>query len=105
MAISTNKEYITATLEGFNLTESDVDLILLKASLNGGDSLDIDACDNAIYNKLSIALKCSLQNIRESGYSIDWNIDALKLYYNTLCNELGKPNVLTPKIRNRSNLW
>lgn len=105
MAITNNKEYISASLEGFNVTENDIDIILLKSGLNGQDPIDTTACDNAIYNRLSVILKSASQNVGEGGYSISWNIEAIKLYYATLCNELGKPNVLTAKIRNKSNLW
>lgn len=46
-------------------------------------------------------------NVSEGGYSISWNMDAVKLYYSALANELGVENVLVsrPKIRNRSNMW
>ena len=48
-----------------------------------------------------------MQNVSEGGYSISWNVDAVKLYYNALCTELKLDNVLfsRPKIRNRSNIW
>lgn len=105
MTITTNKEYISATLEGFNLSGSDIELILLKSSLNGSSPLDIEDCDNAIYNRLSIVLKATIADVSESGYSVSWDVDRLKMYYQTLCVELGKENVLTPKIRNRSNYW
>lgn len=105
MAITTNRQYIAATLEGFNVTESDVDLILIKSGLNGDTSVDVTACDNAIYTRLSIILKAASQNVSEGGYSRSWNMEAVKMYYQTLCNEIGKPNVLKPQIRNRSNYW
>lgn len=105
MAITNNIEYINACLEGFNVSENDIDIILLKAGLNGQDPIDTTACDNAIYNRLSVILKSASHNIGEGGYSISWNFEAVKLYYAALCNELNKPNVLTSKIRNKSNLW
>ena len=56
---------------------------------------------------MSIVLKGTTQNVTEGGYSVSWNMDAVKLFYNALCNELGKENVLfsRPKIRNKSNIW
>ena len=56
---------------------------------------------------MSVILKGMLQNVSEGGYSISWNMEAVKLYYAALCNELGKENVLVarPKVRNRSNIW
>ena len=81
----TNKEYLTKSLNGLNLI----------------------ACDVAVYNRMSVILKGMLQNVSEGGYSISWNMEAVKLYYAALCNELGKENVLVarPKVRNRSNIW
>ena len=85
----TNKEYLTKALNGLNLSEDDIDIIILKGGL------------------VSVILKGMTQNVSEGGYSISWNMDAVKLYYAALCNELGKENVLVsrPKIRNRSNIW
>lgn len=105
MAITNNKEYISASLEGFNLSDSDIDIILLKAQLNGENPINAKRCDEAIYSRLSVVLKSASKNVSEGGYSVSWNIEAVKLYYASLCNELGKPNVLTSKVRNKSNLW
>lgn len=103
----TNKQYLTKALNGLNISEDDIDIILLKSSLDGEANVDVSACDKAIYNRISIVLKTMMQNVQEGGYSISWNIDAVKLYYNALCNELGLENILVgrPKIRNRSNVW
>lgn len=104
----TNKEYLTKTLSGFGLSDDDIDIILLKSSLDGAsDHLDINACDLAVYNRFSIILKGMMQNVSEGGYSVSWNMEAIKLYYSALCNELGKENVLVgrPKVYNRSSYW
>lgn len=103
----TNKEYLTKSLHGLDITDDDIDIIILKAGLDGNADVDINRCDKAVYNRMSIVLKGMMKNIQEGGYSISWNIEAVKLYYNALCNELGKDNVLVgcPKIRNRSNVW
>lgn len=105
MAITNNREYITASLGGFNISDDDIDIIMLKSGINGEDPIDTSSCDDAIYNRLSVVLKSASSNISEGGFSISWNIDALKLYYATLCNELGKPNLLKSKIRNMSDVW
>lgn len=105
MAISTNKEYIAASLQGMNVSDTDIDLILLKSNLIGADPIDVYACDNAVYNRMSVVLKAMLQNVSESDYSVSWNIESVKMYYATLCQELGKPNVIAPKIKNRSYYW
>ena len=94
----TNKEYLTKALNGLNLSEDDIDI---------ESDVDVRACDTAVYNRMSVILKGMTQNVSEGGYSISWNMDAVKLFYAALCNELGKENVLVarPKIRNRSNIW
>lgn len=103
----TNKQYLTKALSGLNVSEDDIDIILLKGSLEGDTVADVRACDVAIYDRLSVVLKGTMQNVSEGGYSISWNIDAVKLFYNALCRELGLENVLfaRAKIRNRCNLW
>lgn len=103
----TNKEYLTKSLNGLNISDDDIDIILIKSSLEAGDIADVRACDIAVYNRMSVIFKSVTQNVSEGGYSISWNMEAVKLFYNSLCNELGKDNVLfsRPKIRNRSNIW
>lgn len=103
----TNKQYLTKSLNGLNVSEDDIDIILLKADIEPEADVDFKACDKAIYKRVSVVLKGATQNVSEGGYSISWNIEAVKLYYNALCNELGLENVLVgrPKIRNRSNVW
>lgn len=107
MATMTNKQYLIKSLNGLNVSEDDIDIILLKAGLDGDGNVELTDCDKAVYNRMSIVLKGATQNVSEGGYSISWNIEAVKLYYNALCNELGVENVLVgrPKIRNRSNVW
>ena len=48
-----------------------------------------------------------MMNVTEGGYSVSWNMEAVKLFYRALCNELGAPDVLStrPRVRDRSNLW
>lgn len=103
----TNKQYLTKSLNGLNLSEDDIDVILLKSGIDGESTVDVRACDNAVYKRMSVILKGATQNITEGGYSISWNMEAVKLFYNALCNELGLENVLVgrPKVRNRSNYW
>lgn len=103
----TNKEYITKVLAGLNVSDSDIDIILLRAGLESDVVADAKVCDMAIYKRMSAVIKGVMQNVTEGGYSISWNMDAVKLFYAALCNELGVENVLVgrPKVRNRSNMW
>lgn len=106
----TNKEYITAALGGLNISEEDIDVILLKADIEEGafceGSAGARACDMAIYKRMSTVIKGAMKNISEGGYSISWNMEAVKMFYNSLCNELGVPNVLEKKpVIRCQNVW
>lgn len=94
-------------MNGLNVSQDDIDIILLKAGLEANAEVSVADCDNAVYNRMSVVLKGTTQNVTEGGYSVSWNMEAVKLFYNALCNELGKENVLfsRPKIRNKSNVW
>lgn len=102
MAITTNKEYLVSKLEKFGLTENDVDIIIVENPELAG-SLDVKACKLTMYKSMSSILPTA--NVSEGGYSVNWNIDALKLWYKSLCLEVGKPNVLQGSIQNRSDYW
>lgn len=103
----TNKEYLTKSLKGLNLSDDDIEIIIIKSNLGADAPIQAQLCDMAVYNRMSVILKGMTQNVSEGGYSISWNMEAVKLYYAALCFELGKENVLTgrPKVRNKSNLW
>lgn len=103
----TNKEYLIKNLDRFNIDEDEIDIILLKAGINPSEQVDIDGCDRAIFGRLSIVVAAATQNVSEGGYSISWNIEALKLYLAALANELGEDNPFddTPKARDKSNYW
>lgn len=101
MAITTNREYLAAMLNRFGLSESDVDLLVAEhPELEG--ALNVKACKLAMYNSFSAIL---IGDISEGGYSLSWDIEKLKMWYSTLCRELGKPSLIQPVIRNRSNIW
>lgn len=101
MAITTNREYITAMLSRFGLTESDVDLLVAEhPELEG--SLDVKACKIAMYESFSAIL---VGDISEGGYSLSWDVEKLKFWYASLCREINKPSAIRPQIRNCSNFW
>jgi hypothetical protein len=101
MAITTNREYLSTLLNRFGLTSDDIELIMVENPVLEGN-LDVKACKEAMYKSFSAVLN---GNISESGFSVTWDIERLKLWYNSLCIEIGKPNAIKPKIRNRSHYW
>ena len=99
----TNKDYLLKALSKFQVSEDDIDVILAEGTLNPDSALDLQACRMAIYKNLSNILPVA--NISEGNYSVNWNIEAVKLYYNQLCAELGLRSALSAKVKNRSNRW
>lgn len=102
----TYKEWITATVSRFHLTASDVDLILINQSAtipNPNVNVDVRIAKNALVAEFATILP--LVNVSEGGYSVNWNIDAIKLWYKSMCQELGVKPITSSKIRDRSNLW
>lgn len=99
----TYKEWMTATCARFNMSETDVDLVLLNNNLFSCDEVDVKKAKRALVNEFASIIP--LANISEGGYSVSWNMDAVKMWYNQMCGELGIVPVTNPKIRNRSNRW
>jgi hypothetical protein len=102
----TYREWITATVARFQLTTADTDLILANsAALIPDPDADVEVATAKQALCKEFASLIPLANISEGGYSISWNWEALKLWYNSTCAELGLVPVDQPKIRNRSNAW
>lgn len=103
----TNKDYLIKSLDRFDVDEDMMDIILLKAGIDPESKVDVDACDRAVFGGLSIIVASTTQNISEGGYSISWNMEAVKAYLSSLARELGEedPFKIVPKIVDRSNIW
>lgn len=103
----TNREYIQKTLSRFNVDDDQIELILVDNDLDGDSNVVVSSCKAALYASMSSILPATIANVSEGGYSLSWNVEGLKLWYNALCREIGKDNVLVPKpkVRNRSNCW
>lgn len=102
----TYREWITATVKRFGITGEDVELILINQTALIPDA-DADAEPTTAKRALvsEFASVIPLANVSEGGYSVSWNMDALKLWYNITCGELGITPANKPKVRNRSNVW
>lgn len=102
----TYKEWITKTAAKFQITADDVELILCNQSgLIPDPNANVDVITAKKALCLEIATLIPLANISEGGYSISWNWEALKFWYNGTCYEVGLTPVGKPKIRNKSNVW
>ena len=63
----TNKQYLTKTLAGLNMSEDDIDVILVKSSLDADSDVDVRSCDMATYNRMSGLSKGVSQNVSYGG--------------------------------------
>lgn len=88
----TNKEYLTASLSRFGLSAQDVDLIILNQDIQGDEAVSVAGMKAALYSEFTSIIP--LANVSEGGYSISWNMEAIKLWYSQLANELGRDNIL-----------
>lgn len=88
----TNKEYITATLSRFNISESEIDLIMLNQNVIAPDEVDVEAARLAMFREIPLFIP--LANISEGEMSVSWNIAAIKIWYSLLAQQLGEPDLL-----------
>src|SRR3990172_8028754 len=103
----TYKEYIANVLTKFNVSETDVDVIILDNAIMSDDDVNIVEAKKAIHKSLTTWLPV-YSNISEGGVSETWNIEAVKLYYSALCKELKLTNFIAESnniIRDRSDIW
>lgn len=99
-------EWIKATVSRFNISEEEARLIATNQSAlipNPEEQVDVITAKKALCLEFSSVLP--LANVNEGGYSITWNMEAIKMYYRSLCAEVGLNDVTKPKIRNASNRW
>lgn len=88
----TNKEYLTATLSRFGLTGTDIDLIMLNQDISDVATANVQEMKAAMYSEFTSIIP--LADVSEGGYSIRWNMDAIKLWYSQLAKDLGRDNIL-----------
>ena len=99
----TYKEWMSAMGSRFNISEADVNLILVNQGIGPEETVDVSKAKTALCKEFSLVLP--LANVTEGGYSLSWNMEAVKMWYKQTASELGLPDATAPKIRNRSNIW
>lgn len=102
----TNRQYLTAQLSPLGFDAERIEVLGASEGVALDDPISVKQCDLALYNQIGLTLSSAMQNVSEGGYSISWNIEALKLFYRCLSAKLGKPNLLETqpkkKLRYRS---
>lgn len=107
----TVKEYLTATLSKFQLSPSEIDLIMINQELENVEMGmgDVLTAKTAIYNEFSALIP--VMDISEGSMSIKWNMAGLRAWYSLLAKELGKEDVLASlnapdnNVNNASFFW
>lgn len=100
------REWVTTTVKRFGVTGEDVELILAnqKALIpDPEEEADPTIAKTALVKEFASIIP--LANVSEGGYSVTWNWEAIKTWYNLTCGELGITPSDKPKVRNRSNIW
>lgn len=103
----TNQEYILQSLSAFGVSPEQADFILMKAQINPGGDVDFSntkALDAAIYYQVPL-MAAGMADITEGGYSIKWNMEALRAWMKVLASSLGLSDPFAAKVVNKSYVW
>lgn len=99
----TVKEYITGKMSTFEINVSGADLLamLLPYPAISDDSTEVDAdnmnvCNMAITNFIP-ELMLRATSVNESGFSMSWDVGAVKDYYSMMCIKYGMEDILSDK--------
>lgn len=94
----TNKEYLQTTLSPFGIMDAQIDIILAKAGIDGAaQATDFTALDTALYHHFPPLFAGMASSVSEGGYSVTFNMEAVKAWYSWLARKLGLPDNLFPK--------
>lgn len=100
----TNQEYIAATTQRFNFSESDIALFWVnQPTLDPEAEADATACKTALVKEIANIIP--LYNVSEGGFSISWNYEAIKMWYNATCAELGIVPTATKPTLKHVDVW
>ena len=103
----TYKEYIALALNKFNITEDTVDLLLVNQEpliSNPEQEVDVKKAKTAICNEFAALIPIWSQ-MSEGGSSVSLNMDAIKMWYKQLCDELGIVPITEIVVKNVSDAW
>ncbi len=104
------KDYITSKFQTFGIELSEADLADISMTVSLADEFTQDNKNDvylALVGNVIPQLLLRPKSISESGFSISYDNDALKNYYEWLCNELGIEDTLNDisKISDASDIW
>ena len=102
-------EYIKLVASKFDLSDSDISLLLVNQEQlipNPTDEVDVRIAKTAICKEFANLIPF-YSSVTEGGMTVAVNLDAMKLWLKMTAAELGLDvgGVTQPTVRNRSNLW
>ena len=95
-------DYITQKIGSFGIELSEADLV--DITLNSSISLESEIAQDNI-NEVNKAIAEFIPSVNESGFSVSWDKDGIKVYYSLLCKQLGIEDVLSSRISDASMYW
>ena len=102
----TYRDWFIQTCKRFELSEEDVDLILINQSAFIPDvTADVDVKKAKIALCKEFASLIPLYNLSEGGFSLSWNMEAITQWYNFTSREVDIKNALKPYVTAHNNLW
>lgn len=96
----TYNEWFKAMGARFNMTDSDISLVLCNQHAripNPNDTVDVAVAKRALCDEFTTIIP--LMNVSEGGFSISWNMEAIKLWHKETCKQLGIQDAFKPKVK------
>lgn len=105
----TYKEYLLATLAPFGVEIATVDLIIINQKLSPDKEVkteeDVLLLKKTLFKEFSIYLP-KQKTLSEGGYSISWDMEAIRLWYSSLAKELSEEDTFfTSSTISAVHLW
>lgn len=97
----TNLGYLRASLTPLGFGEDYLRSLLELGGLEAEETLQREACDLLLYEHIGTLCLGAVRNISEGDLSISYNVEALRLFYRTLCHKTGRPNLVEQEPRRR----
>ncbi len=102
----TYKEWINRNVARFGVSNADAELMLAnQAALIPDPEAEVNPTTAKTALCKEFGSLIPLANVSEGGYSVSWNWEAIKFWYNQTCGEVGLIPANAPKVRNRSRIW
>lgn len=100
----TYREWFKATCEDFDMSDAKIDVIMVNQNINPDEDVEPKRAKKALCAEFATLIPM-IASKSEGGYSVSYNLEAIKSWYRITCAELGKADATKPRVRNKSNIW